>query len=384
MLTLRPHVTPTALACAALLTAQAGCGQQAPPPELPPRSIQWDRVSATFEGERRVISGIVTAISDTKLAFEVNGTVLTVEVNLGDVVERDQVLARLDPEPIELAVRDAEAGASEARAFREVARTEYGRAVQLFEAEVISRQEFERAIAMRDSRDSQVEAASARLNLARRDLRRSVLRAPFGGAISVRNIEPAMKVAAGETAFEMDSEETGLRVEVQMPETLIARIHQGKEATVRFPSTEDPRSGEAERSYAARISEVGTRAGIGNAFPVRADLLDAPADLRPGMTAEVTFSIPAVDAELADLDGYMIPIAAALPEADDGFSVFVYDPETSTVRKTPIRVGGVLDNDLAVFEGLEEGDIIATAGVSFLFDGQQVTLLDEQLIRRSR
>jgi multidrug efflux pump subunit AcrA (membrane-fusion protein) len=77
----------------------------------------------------------------------------------------------------------------------------------------------------------------------------------------------------------------------------------------------------------------------------------------------------------------MIPISAALAEADNQFSVFVFDPGSSTVQKRPIRTGGVRDNDIAVLEGLAEGDIIATAGVSFLRDSQQVTLLAENLLR---
>jgi multidrug efflux pump subunit AcrA (membrane-fusion protein) len=79
----------------------------------------------------------------------------------------------------------------------------------------------------------------------------------------------------------------------------------------------------------------------------------------------------------------MVPIAAVLPEADNAFSVFVFDNDTSTVSKRRIQTGGVGDNSVAVLEGLEEGDIIATAGVTFLNDGQQVTLLDEELIRNA-
>jgi len=97
------------------------------------------------------------------------------------------------------------------------------------------------------------------------------------------------------------------------------------------------------------------------------------------MTAEVAFSIPLAESVMAGQEGFMIPMAAALAEADDRFSVFIYDAESSTVRKNPIRTGGVGDNAIAVLEGLDEGDIIATAGVSFLRDGQQVTLLDQQL-----
>jgi RND family efflux transporter MFP subunit len=360
-----------------------GCGQEAPPPDLPPRAIQWERVSGALAGEQRVISGIVTAIDETQLAFEVAGTVETVEVNLGDRVERDQVLARLDPEPLELAVRDAEAALAEARALRTQARATFERYSEAAETGAISQQQFDRSLAMRDSRVSQVKAAVARLNLARRDLRNSVLVAPFRGAISAREVDPAMRVPAGQTVFELDSEESGLRVEVQMPETLIARVHQGDEVKVGFPSIGDPRFDVGDRRLAAVVSEVGTRAGAGNAFPVRADLSDPQPGLRPGMTAEVTFTLPREEGGLAGPEGFMIPIAAALAEADDRFSVFVYDSHTSTVKKTPIRTGGVGDNNIAVLEGLEAGEIIATAGVSFLRDGQQVSLLREQLVQNA-
>ena len=74
-------------------------------------------------------------------------------------------------------------------------------------------------------------------------------------------------------------------------------------------------------------------------------------------------------------------MAAAVAEARDRFSVFVYDPTTSTVSTRSVETGGVRDNAIAVLDGLEEGEVIATAGVSFLRDGQQVTLLDERLMR---
>jgi len=374
---------PGVAALAVLLVVMGGCRQEEPPPELPPRAIQWERITGAHSGQQRVLSGVVLAVSDTQLAFEVGGLVESVEVALGDRVAAGQVLARLDAEPFELNVRDAEAVLSEARASQEVARADYERASSLYEARVTSRQEYDRALAMRDSRDSQVEAAEARLNLARRDLRRSVLRAPFAGAISVREVDPAMKVASGQTVFEMDSGESGLRVEVQMPETLIAAVERGNEVSVAFPSIGDPRIDVEGRTFVAIVSEVGTRAGAGNAFPVRADLVEPPPGLRPGMTAEVTFSF-ARDTGVADLEGFLIPVAAVVAEADNRYSAFVFDEASSTVKRTQIRQGGVQGNLIAVVEGLEEGDIIATAGVPFLRDGQEVTLLGEHLMRVRR
>lgn len=375
-LDLRRARRPVVCALLALVSLSPGCREPETTAELPPRAIRWMRVSTAVPAEQRVISGIVTAVDDTRLAFEVGGTVLEVAVNLGDRVDRDQVLARLDPEPFQLAVADAEAALSESVAQQQAAHANFERTQALFDAAVASEQELDRDIARRDSTASRVEANKARLDLARRDLRRSVLRAPFAGSISVREIDIAMELASGQTAFEMDSEESGLRVEVQMPETLIGRIERGMHASVSFPSLgRDIAASDA--GHDVIVTEVGTRAGTGNAFPVRADLVETPPRIRPGMTAELTLALPRLETERLGIEGFLVPFAAVRPEEDERFSAFVYDEATSTVHRTPIVSGGVRDNEVAVLSGLEEGDIIATAGVSFLRDGQAVRLGNE-------
>ena len=137
----------------------AGCGQEEPPLELPPRAIQWARVSDTPGNASRVISGIVTAVSDTRLAFEVQGVVASVDVNFGDQVAKGQVLATLDPEPLQLTVRDAEAQLASARATFQDASLTFERATVLFEQDVASAAERDRAQARYDSTRSGVQAA---------------------------------------------------------------------------------------------------------------------------------------------------------------------------------------------------------------------------------
>ena len=117
----------------------AGCIEEEPPPELPPRAIRWHSVSTAHASERRVISGVVTAVADTRLAFEVPGIVQSVAVALGEEIKRGQELARLDPEAFELAVHDAEATLAQARALQEVARADSARSQTLFDARVASR-----------------------------------------------------------------------------------------------------------------------------------------------------------------------------------------------------------------------------------------------------
>ena len=79
---------------------------------------------------------------------------------------------------------------------------------------------------------------------------------------------------------------------------------------------------------------------------------------------------------LIDFDGYVIPLASIRQDMNGNKSVFVFDKESSTLKQISIVTGGVLNNEIAVMSGLRDDDIIATAGVSFLSDGQTVHLLE--------
>ena len=138
-------------------------------------------------------------------------------------------------------------------------------------------------------------------------------------------------------------------------------------AVVAIPQTDAP--------IKARISEVGTAAGAGNVFPVKAALSLPPPGVRAGMTAEVTLVVGGG----TEATSYFIPLSAIAPgdATGEGF-VFVYDPATSTVRRTLIRSTGPLASNAVAVTGLNVGDILASAGVSFLVDGQRVRLMDQQ------
>jgi len=125
-----------------------------------------------------------------------------------------------------------------------------------------------------------------------------------------------------------------------------------------------------------RITEIGTSAGAANSVTVTAAVVDGPPSLLPGMAVEagVTSSPNAEDR------GFLIPLVAIAPGDENARGyVFRYDPASMTVRRTPIQGGeAVRGNLISVSEGLNTGDIIASAGVSFLRDGQRVKLLGGQ------
>jgi RND family efflux transporter MFP subunit len=219
-------------------------------------------------------------------------------------------------------------------------------------------------VAGRDSRKSQVAFAVSKLNLARRDLEKTILIAPFDGVIANKFVEPFQEVARGEKVFEVYAE-GAMEVVISVPETVIGKIHLGLPADVSFPA-------ESIDDLKGRISEIGRVATEANAFPVKVALTDPPAKVLPGMTAEASLLL----GDQGDTASYLVPLTAIIPgeQPKHGY-VFVYDPETATVSKNAVRGGGVRDDRILIAEGLEAGQIVAVAGVSFLRDGQKVKLL---------
>ena len=353
------------------ILAAFGCGKEEKPPEVI-RSIRWIKVVETTTMQVRMISGTTKPVDQTALSFAVGGTVEKVEVRLGDQVRKGQLLAELDQQPFVLGVREAEAGLLKAQAGRVERRANYERYLALYESNNASKAELDEARASFDSATSQVKAAKAQLGLARRDLRKTRLIAPFNGTISVKEIEPHVEVRRGKAIFGLDGEESGFEVSSAVPETLVLRLNVGDEADVVFPGLNN-------RRVPGVLTEVGSRSRAATTFPVTVQLQEEFPALRSGMSVEVAFQyIPVSETGEPVATGLAVPIAAILMGAEKTTFVFIYDEKSSTVKKTQIKVLNLRENDVIVESGtLKAGDILATAGVPFLTDGQKVNLMKE-------
>ncbi|MCU0838458.1 MAG: efflux RND transporter periplasmic adaptor subunit [Rhodospirillales bacterium] len=348
----------------ALAPLLVGCDQQQAPPPETVRAIRAIEVGDAVSGQVRRFPGLIEAKESSELSFEVGGSVREVLVNQGDFVRGGQVLARLDDERFRLAVSAANADVDRARAYVAQTTADYQRHQRLLAQRAVSQVQFEVAQRNYDSARSQLEFAQAQLGLAQRDLRSTTLKAPFAGAIAVRQIEPFLEVRAGQTVFRLDAER-GIEVAIGVPETTIAQLRLGMPATVTVASRAE--------AMAAQVTEIGTAAAAGNTFPVKLALLQPPPAIRPGMTAEASLVLGQDERG----ETYFVPLAAIAPgeRPGDGF-VFVYDAGTSTVRRTAVRAAGTLSSNEVAVSGLSRGQIIATAGVTFLVDGQKVRLLE--------
>ena len=349
------------------LGALIGCEEQAPPVAENVRAIKTIVVSEQGAGQQRRFPGILEAVDTSSLSFEVPGNTREIKVDVGDRVTEGQDLATLDDTPFRLNVDAAEAEVSRAKANLAEKKTDFDRQSTLYKKDWVSKAAFDQAKAAYDSAASQVDYAISKLNLAKRDLDKAVLRAPFDGVIAAREADPFQEVARGQTIFEIYVE-GAMQVALSVPETSIRFISLGTPAKVSFPSESVPHQ-------EGRVSEVGTVASEANAFTVKVTLVDPPESLRPGMTAEAAMLLGSEETEAS----FLIPLSAIAPGEDAGRGyVFVFDPESSTVRKTAVTGGGgVRDNRVLIRDGIVAGDIVAVAGVSFLRDGQKVKLMSQ-------
>ncbi len=330
------------------------------------RSIKT--VTATVQGTGRVLkfSGIVQAVESSDLSFEVGGQVEKVNVDIGDRVEKEQVLAELDQEPYQLQLKSAQAELGRARANLTNKKADFEREEAIFKEGAGSKKRLDQARFGYEEARAGVQYAISKLNLAKRDLRKTVLYAPYNGNIGKREVDPHVEVRAGQKLFEIDAK-GAKEVQVDIPETRISLLAVGTRTTVTLTTLPD-------ETIAGRISYVGTVAGTANAFPVKVALDTVPPQIQTGMTAEVTF-FPEGE---SDESGFLIPLQAFVPSQEPNRGhFFIFDATNSVVKKAPVKVSGVKDNMVIVSEGLSSGDTVAVAGVGFLSDGQKVKLMQQ-------
>ena len=330
------------------------------------RSIKTVTVSKQEAEKVFKFSGVVAAVDSSGLSFQVGGQVESVEVDIGDRVTKDQVLAVLDPEPYQLDVDAIVAELRKARDNVTRSKAEYERQKRIFEQGAGAQRFVEVTEYEYKAAKSAIDFQIARLDQVKRNLRKTKLLSPYDGTIAWRAVQPNEEVRIGQKVFEINA--TGkMEVQLAIPETTIDLINIDDPATVTFPTL----PGETAQG---RISYIGSAAVKANAFPVKVELSDPNEKVLPGMTAEANLIVKAENQQ----PGYIVPFQALLPapEANRGFA-FVYDPGTSTVKKTAVRSRGSEGKEIIIYEGLAAGDIIAAAGVSFLADGLKVKLLKQ-------
>ena len=283
------------------------------------------------------------------------------------------MLAELDPVSLQFQVQQSEAALAQATANLDKARADFQRRAPLLEKGYVTRAEYDNAKSSLDSALAQVEQARQQLSINQRGLNKSRLIAPFAGTLSSIYARDYQQVAAGREIVALYAE-GAYEIDFSVPASVVNVVKLGDTARVRFSDLSD-------KGYQGVITELGSRAEQVSAFPVVVTILDVPPGLHAGMAADVELDI----ALPLNVGGHLVPISSfdfsnSEPQQSKTRSaeVYLFDEATSTVRVRQVKMAGVLGNRVIISEGLKEGDIVASAGVTYLHDGMKVTLLPLQ------
>ena len=343
-----------------------GCSEPPPPAEPIVRPVRYQRVDRQGTEELRTFSGTARAAVETDLSFKVTGTVSELPVEVGDEVSTGQLIAAVDRKDYQVRAQEAEAGLAQARAQLRNAEASYERARSLYENQNISRGDLDAARAGAESAKAMVNASNQQVQAARLQISYTRLTAPLDCTVAAVYMKENENVAAGQSIARLNCGDCS-EIAVAVPETFIGRIRQGSEVDVKvaaLPGT----------TILGTVTEVGV-AAVGTTYPVTVVVTGDCPQIRSGMAADVQFRLP-----LEGSTRQIVVPPVAVGEDRDGNYVYVLDGDEQGrwfAHRRSVEVAGILAEGLLISSGLSEGELIATAGVRRITEGQQLRLMDQ-------
>lgn len=401
-----------------VLCLNAGCAKEEPAQivqeiirPVKTRVINFNRSDLS----KKEFSGIAKSDESSILSFRVQGVLKEVFVDVGDRVEKSEVVARLDKRDFLFKVKDLEGQLTTAQAGLDqvlkgartedirilenkiasvessvkTARQEYQRVQQLYASDAASKGRLDQAknsldkallelksaneeyvIATHGGREEEVraqrfkvESIQSNLDQARANLEDTELKAPFAGEIAERHVSNFEQVAAASKIFTL-VDLKHIEIQISIPEEWISKIRKKQKAQVEFLKF----PGKVFNGWVDRIGVKADSATL--TYPVVVLLPNPRGNLLPGMSSTVTLRLNGLGN-----DHPSVPIHAVQEEnASKKKYLWKVDTGSSTVNKMFIEIGEIYGDEISVPKGLKNGDRIVTAGADRLKDGMKVRL----------
>lgn len=345
------------LTVAALLSSVAGCDshEDAPPPIV--RPVLSTVVEA---GDQRSFgfAGVIEPRYQTDRAFQVLGRIVTRNVDIGDLVKKDQVIATNDPLAYQLGVRSAEADLVTARSQLEKTSAQKQRTQTLVDQKISSEADLDSAQQAMEAAAASVQQAEARLAKSREQLGYTTLRADLDGVVTSVNAEVGQMASPGMRVMTLARTDVREAV-VDVPEDVARSLSAAAPFEIHLQA--DPAI-----TMKGKVREIAPQADAATRLTRLKITLDQPLEaFRLGSTIR---AVPEISTSRKTFD---IPLTA-LFERDGGDRVWLLDTGGKLVRSAAVKVAERTDRIARIESGLEPGARVVIAGVRSLEEGQPV------------
>lgn len=364
---MRAHATPpisVRSGIAGLLLAPiavlAGCGQAVETKSPEVRPVRTITVSKSVAGAPITLTGRIEAQDQASLGFRIAGRMIERTINVGDRVTAGQLIARLEPQNEENALRAAKANLVAAQAALTQARNQFERQETLFRQGWTTAVLFDQAQKGATTAQSQVDAAEAQLRSAYDLVGFTELKADAPGVVTGIGAEPGEVVQAGQMIVRL-ARQDGRDAVFDVPAQVLRAAPTDPEIAVSLADT-------PAVTATGRVREVAPQADpVTRTFAVRVGLSNPPPTMMLGAT---------VNGRMQTEASAVIEIpATSLTKMDRQAAVWIVDPKNLTTTLRNVEIARFDPTTVAVSQGLDVGDIVVTAGVQALHPGQKVRLL---------
>lgn len=334
------------VALPAVCLAALACGSDPAPTEaapvvLSPSDVAVVKNDVIANGPR--ISGTLEPAQRAIIRAEAGGSVLDVQVELGQRVKRGQRLGRIESSGTGDLWRSSQVAVTSAEQDLQNSQRELDRLKRLAEAGAVSPRDLEMATSAATAASARLEGAKAQQASASSQLGRTTLESPIEGVVSQRAVNPGDVVAPGSPMFTV-IDPTSLRLEGSVPASAAAVLQQG--TTVQFTV-----QGFADRSFTGTVERVSPAVDpVSRQIPILVSIPNEGGTLLAGLFA---------DGRVATnrREGLVVPLASV---DETGPTPVVYRVANGKVERVEVKLG-IRDDDAEVVEivsGVSAGDTL--------------------------
>ena len=302
------------------------------------------------------VSGSLRAVNSAVVKARVAGELQGLTVREGDTVRAGQVIARVDATESQARLRQMQQQADSARTQIDIARRQYDNNKALVEQGFISKTALDTSLNSLQGADANHKAAVAAVDMAKKSVDDTVLRAPIGGVVSQRLAQPGARVAIDGKVIEIVN---------------LGRLE--REATLSAADSLDVRVGQpamlqvegSARPVAARVARINPSAQTGSRTVLAYLSIEDAAGLRQGLFAQGTIGTGQASA-------LAVPLTSV---RTDKPQPYVQAVEGNRIAHKGVQTGvrGQADNEVMVaVQGLAPGALVLKGSVGPLREGTPV------------
>ena len=331
-----------------LLVAQISMGQI---------TVSTTTVITMNLNEEDNVMGMIYSRSSPEIAAEVSGRVISVIADIGDVVEKGQVLAQIASEKYDLQLAQSKAEIARLSALLVNQELDLKRAEKLFKDNLVSEEMVDRTRAEFNALSEQINAANAQLRNSERLIEETEIKAPIKTKVAAKHIDIGDFVQNGMIVYEL-VDTKNLRVGLSFPEYQSLELKKGLKVFLTTPTSKD-------ENVETVIKEIKPNVNSNNRSITAIVDFDNPGSWVPGASTQARIILSTYQ------DALVLPQLAVVRRS---VGDVVYLIQNDTAVEQQVDTGIEKDGLVHIKSGLKKGDIVALDGAGFLTNGTQIKI----------